>query len=187
MREEAKFRATPAEGPEARVEALISQNLPLVQRILRKLGVADGDIDDAAQRVFLTAVRKLPAIRIGRERAFLRAVALREASHMQRTYRRRRESSDSEIDGEMAESLRPDSLVVRKARATTLGHLLGGMHSELRRVLVLVELEGRALGEVAECLALPLGTCKSRLRRARADLCGRIDALPDSVRALVRP
>ena len=33
---------------------------------------------------------------------------------------------------------------------------------------------------------IPLGTCKSRLRRARADLTLRIDALPESVRALVR-
>ncbi|HMJ12356.1 MAG TPA: RNA polymerase sigma factor [Polyangiaceae bacterium] len=168
------------------IEELVTQHGPLIQRVLRKCGVLDGDVDDAAQRVFLTASGKLSAIRAGSERAFLRAIAAREASHVRRTYRRRRERPESEGEYYMSESVRPDRLAVRKARVTTLGTLMNGMHSELRRMLLLVDLEGHALGEVAEFLGIPLGTCKSRLRRARADLTLRIDALPDSVRALVR-
>ena len=39
--------------------------------------------------------------------------------------------------------------------------------AELREVLVLCELEERGGPEVAELLGVPLGTVKSRLRRAR--------------------
>ena len=169
-----------------RLETLVERHAGQVRAALRSCGVADGDLDDAAQRVFLTTLRKLSIIPEGSERAFLQAVAAREASHVRRTYRRRRETPDTDLDSELTDSLRPDTLAVRKARATTIGALLGQMNKELRRVLFLVELEGHGLAETAEQLGVPLGTCKSRLRRARADLSLRIDALPDSVRALVR-
>jgi RNA polymerase sigma-70 factor (ECF subfamily) len=169
-----------------RIENLMVQHRSLVERVLRQCGVAGGDLDDAAQRVFITACGKLAAIQVGSERAFLRAVASREASHMRRTYRRRRELPESEAEHPVVESMRPDRLAVRKARATTVTRVIDGMKSDLRRVLLLVEVEGHGLGEVAATLGIPLGTCKSRLRRARADLSLRIDALPDSVRSLVR-
>ena len=172
--------------PARQIQLLISQHGSVVARVLRRFGVPEADVDDAAQRVFLTVARKLSEIQPGRERAFFSAIAAREASHVRRTYQRRRESPDTGIDTEMAESVRPDRLAVRKARASTLKRLLGTMQSDLRHVLLLVELEGHALSEAAEALQIPLGTCKSRLRRARTDLLGRIDALPDSVRALVR-
>jgi RNA polymerase sigma-70 factor (ECF subfamily) len=168
-----------------RAEQLISAHGAQVQRWLRRFGVSDGDVDDAAQRVFLTALGKLSVIRDGRESAFLRAVALREASHARRSRERRREAPDDVLESQEADSLRPDELAVRKARATTLDALMSGMHTELERVLRLVELDGHAIGDVARSLGIPLGTCKSRLRRAKSDLSTRIDALPDSVRALI--
>ena len=168
------------------IENLMTQHRAHVERVLRQCGVAGGDLDDAAQRVFITACVKLAAIQVGSERAFLKAVAAREASHMRRTYLRRREQPESDGEAPAVESMRPDRLAVRKARATTLSRVLDGMKGDLRRVLLLVEIEGHGLGEVAATLGIPLGTCKSRLRRARADLTLRIDALPDSVRSLVR-
>src|SRR5687768_2459804 len=117
-----------AAEPAKRLHRLVEQHGRAVRGTLRGLGVADGDLDDAAQRVFLTALRKLPRIPEGNERAFLHAVAAREASHVRRTYRRRRESTDTELECEQSDSLRPDMLAVRKARATTLGKLLGQMN-----------------------------------------------------------
>jgi RNA polymerase sigma factor (sigma-70 family) len=187
MNDTAKHDASPAtERSPLHFGELVSRNKTLVHQVLQRQGVAGGDVDDAAQRVFLTACGKLGSIRAGSERAFLRALATREASHVRRTYHRRREAPDTALDDHTTESVRPDRLAVRKARATTLSVVLGGMQHDLRRVLLLVELEGHALGEVAASLGIPLGTCKSRLRRARADLTLRLDALPESVRALVR-
>lgn len=188
MNQTVKHDASPetVRSPQSYVE-LVSRNRSLVQQVLQRHGVAGADVDDVAQRVFLTACAKLGDIRAGSERAFLRTLATREASHMRRTYGRRRETPDTALDDYTSESTRPDRLAVRMARAKTLSTVLDAMQHELRRVLLLVELEGHALREVAASLGIPLGTCKSRLRRARADLTLRIDALPESVRALVRP
>lgn len=185
MRETAPPDRLPISDSALRAQQLILAHTARVGRWLRRFGVADADLDDATQRVFLTALGKLSAIDLGRESAFLRAVAIREASHVRRTYLRRREATDEALDDETSDSLRPDVLAVRKARALTLDELMSGMHSELARVLRLVELDGHAIGDVARSLGIPLGTCKSRLRRAKTDLWTRIDALPDSVRALI--
>jgi len=62
---------------------------------------------------------------------------------------------------------RPDGLALRKeAHATALG-ILASMDASLRTVFVLFELQQVSLRELATCLHVPIGTAKSRLRRAR--------------------
>jgi RNA polymerase sigma-70 factor (ECF subfamily) len=51
-----------------------------------------------------------------------------------------------------------------------LDALLDDLPDEQREVIVLVELEGMTMGEVARLLGVPSGTIASRLRRARANL-----------------
>ena len=46
-----------------RFARLVHGNRQLVWRTLRRLGVDEGDTDDATQEVFLAALRKLEAIR----------------------------------------------------------------------------------------------------------------------------
>ena len=47
------------------------------------------------------------------------------------------------------------------------------MDDELRRVLVLFEIEELTSQQIAELLEIPLGTAKSRLRRARGEFLAR--------------
>lgn len=150
-----------------RLELLVAERARSVSRLLRRLGVRDGDVDDVAQRVFLTLARRLARVRPGAEEAFLYAIALREAGHQRRTYRRRRE-----IGGELTEpsapcEVRPDGLALRKEAHAAALAILAAMDESLRTVFVLSELQQASLREVAACLRIPLGTAKSRLRRAR--------------------
>src|SRR5512138_251547 len=64
-------------GDARAIEVLVRQYLPHVYRMLRQLGVPEGDADDAAQQVFLTLTQRLADVRIGSERAFLSATAVR--------------------------------------------------------------------------------------------------------------
>src|SRR5262245_52866877 len=73
-------RVLPKRGGVA-LRQLVVDHLEFVWRALRRLGVLPGDVDDAAQRVFLVANEKLALIESGRERAFLVGVAVRVASH----------------------------------------------------------------------------------------------------------
>ena len=55
---------------EQRLAGLVREHYAFVWRLLRRLGLREGDADDAAQQVFLTASRRLHEIEPARERSF---------------------------------------------------------------------------------------------------------------------
>src|SRR5688572_19191867 len=79
---------------ELRLRELVSGHFEFVWRSVKRLGVAPGDADDAAQQVFLVASDRLADIAPGRERAFLFGTALKIAARHRRTAERRRECGD---------------------------------------------------------------------------------------------
>jgi RNA polymerase sigma-70 factor, ECF subfamily len=165
---------TDASG-QARLVSLVQTHFDFVWRYLRRMGVADGDADDGAQRVFLTAASRLDDIRAGADRAFLRGIALRVASHMRRSYRRRAEEALEPGHDGTPEDTRPDSgplpdeyAIAQDGRRLVEG-ILDEMDDELREVFVLFEIEELPSAAIAELLELAEGTVKSRLRRARDD------------------
>lgn len=158
-------------GPEdaARLQRLVGQHFDFIWRSLRRLGVREGDVDDLTQRVFLTVARRLSEIRPGAERAFLFATAAREASHARRSYQRRGEVGTEAIADKSTGGLRPDDLAGRREALAFVESVLQEMDDDLRVVFVLFELEEMSAWQIAKLLDIPVGTAKSRLRRARAD------------------
>ena len=61
----------------------------------------------------------------------------------------------------------PDAPVAAVATALDLERALGELPEEFRAALLLADLEGFALGEIAQIMDTPVGTVKSRLFRAR--------------------
>src|SRR5512138_2635963 len=160
----------PSESSTARrVAELVRKHYDFVWRSLRRLGVRDGDADDAAQHVFLIAARKLEAIRPGCEGSFLYQTALRIASDYRRSKKRRTETDFlDQIDGPDPSDTCPavDELMdMRRARAK-LDSILDSMPMDLRAVFVLHELEQTTMADIAVLLEVPAGTVASRLRRA---------------------
>jgi RNA polymerase sigma-70 factor, ECF subfamily len=151
-----------------RIEELVGAHFDFIWRNLKRLGVREGDVDDLVQKVFVTAARKLDQMRPGAERAFLYAIAVREAGHARRSYRRRgEESAEGALDDKSTGALRPDEQVDRENAKRAIASVLDGMEEELRMVFVLFEVEEMTASEIAELLEIPVGTAKSRLRRAR--------------------
>lgn len=153
-----------------RLERLMSQHFGFVVNVLYRAGVRDGDIDDLAQRVFLIALRKVNCIIPDKERAFLHTVAQREAGHARRSYRRRNEVGDDGVVQETTPSVRPDELVLRKQALLSITTVIDAMDVDARTVFMLHELHEMSLPEISLKLGLPLGTVKTRLRRARSFL-----------------
>jgi RNA polymerase sigma-70 factor, ECF subfamily len=146
---------------------LVSAHLAFVWRSLRRFGVPQADVDDAAQQVFLIAREKLVSIKPGSERSFLTAVALRVASHARRANQRRDAAHQRFLDYQSAAPA-PEGISQRVMEARELlDRVLDRMPADLRSVFVLFELEELTIDEVAEHLALPRGTVATRLRRAR--------------------
>jgi RNA polymerase sigma-70 factor (ECF subfamily) len=65
-------------------------------------------------------------------------------------------------------ALPSDELLVRRQRLEQAGAVLQQLDDGLRDVLLLFALEETPTREIAEFLQVPVGTVKSRLRRARA-------------------
>jgi RNA polymerase sigma-70 factor (ECF subfamily) len=128
----------------------------------------DDAVDDAAQRVFEVAAKKVSAIEPGRERAFFFMTALKVAHELRR--RDRRESS--RFGGDAMDTVAdPAPDPEQSASAARLRQLFDGILSEmpfeLSTVFVLFELEDLSSIEIAQLLEVPVGTVASRLRRAR--------------------
>jgi len=163
-----------------RVRGLVSTYFDFVWRSLRRLGVPEADVDDSAQQVFLTATQKLAALPVQKEKSFLFGTCLRVASHARRSQQRSREVHDDQL-GERQDTA-PDpgaQLEQRQARALA-DTLLAQMPLDLRAVFLLFELEEMSTPQIAEMLAIPVGTVASRLRRAREDFHERIKRLQAS-------
>lgn len=150
---------------QTRLARMIRDDYRLIWRLLRRLGVGEHAVDDAAQQVFLIAAERLDDIQEQSERAFAFGTALRVAQ----TFRRRhaREPASADADHSVSPLPGPDELSDQRRARETLNRLLELMPLELRTVFVLFELEGLTSPEIAELAGVPLGTVASRLRRAR--------------------
>jgi RNA polymerase sigma-70 factor (ECF subfamily) len=152
----------------ARFRSLVETHFDFIWRSLRGLGVPPGSVDDAAQRVFLIASRKLDDINAGSERAFLFRTSMGVAANVRRTVARRREVFDeATLDAIVDEAPDAERTVELRERRALLDRVLAGMNEDLRTVFVLFVLEGVSGPEIAQLLGISEGTVASRLRRAR--------------------
>jgi RNA polymerase sigma-70 factor (ECF subfamily) len=147
---------------------MVDRHFDSVWRALKRLGVPDGGVDDAAQQVFLVASRRLDEILPEGERGYLMGVALRVAADARRAQRRRREvplDDQGELPNPGAAG--PEERLDQQRARRVLSDFLAGMPDEMREAFVLFELEEMNAPEVSSALGVPVGTVASRVRRAR--------------------
>jgi RNA polymerase sigma-70 factor (ECF subfamily) len=152
---------------QARLRRLVDSHFDSLWRFLRRLGIAEADVDDAIQEVILVLARKLHVIDERSERSFTFSTAFRVASDMRKRSKRRREVHESALS-ELPSSLRdPEASAHQQRMVALFGRVLAQLPLDQRAVFVLYELEEFTMAEIAEALELPPGTVASRLRRGR--------------------
>ena len=156
-----------------RLRSVVDAEYDFVWRSLRRLGVAEREIDDALQQVLLTFARKLGLVRKGSERAFLFQIAVRVAADRRRSEKRRREVMSDAMEESADEAPSLEALMDLRRARERLDAILDCMSLELRAVFTLFEIDQMTLTEIAGLLGIPRGTVASRLRRARAEFQGR--------------
>jgi RNA polymerase sigma-70 factor (ECF subfamily) len=163
-------RPDDADASPARLSGAVARHHALVWRTLRRFGVAEADVDDAAQRVLLTFAERMAQVDTAKEAAFLVSVAVRVAANTRRKIGRTSELLVGDFDAVAADGVSPqtpETLLDQKQAREQLDGWLLTLPLEQRAVFVLFEIEGFALREIAEALSIPIGTATSRLRRAR--------------------
>lgn len=141
---------------------------------LRRLGIGEADLPDVTQDVFVVVHRRLGDFDPERPiRPWLFGILFRVAADWRRLHRRTRELLPGAAAGEgIAEGVDPgprpdDALLARQARDIA-GTILAALDPRLRVVLVMHDLGGIEVNEVATRLGIPRKTVYTRLRLARA-------------------
>ena len=150
-------------------DAVYAEHFPFVWRNLRRLGVAEQGLRDAAQDVFLVVHRRLPEFEgRGSTRSWLYSIARRVAADHRRRHRRKDSLDPTEAD-QVADphEAGPEVRAQRGEALRLLLDLLAGLDEERRDVLILMDLEGMSASEAAAALGANVNTVYSRLRAAR--------------------
>ena len=141
-----------------------------VWRVLLRLGVAEADVEDVAQEVFMGVHRNLERFE-GRctLRTWVYGICHRRAVDYRRRAYVRREVATDEPPEMVEEATQERGLDVQHAR-DRLNQVLESLDEDKRAVFVLFEIEQLPMDEVAEIVGCPLQTAYSRLYAARKKL-----------------
>lgn len=153
--------------------ALYDAHVDFVWRNLRRLGVAEADVDDRTQEVFVVAHRRLADFeeRGHGPRAWLYQIVLRIASESRRHRRRHPEDADGgAAEAFLRGTSDPQADCETREALSRLDAALAQLDDDKRAVLVLHDVEEMTAPEIAEALGAPLNTVYSRLRLARLRL-----------------
>lgn len=148
--------------------AAFQNELDYVFRTLRRLGIAQSELEDLAQEVFMALRGAWVEYDKNRPlRPYLFGIAFRLACTHQR--KRRREVSFGMVEVSDVGPGPDDALHKKQARALLLA-ALERVPLRRRAVLIMHDIDDVPVGEVAAALGVPLFTAYSRLRKARTEL-----------------
>ncbi len=147
---------------------LVSHHQSPVRQFLRRLAGPDhGRADDLAQETFLKAYRYLHSYRgEGRFLSWLLKIAYQEFVKDLRRHKLDLASTPAEL---IPDQVRPHGTLESRM---TVNQMLKDLGAEERAAVVLHYQEGLTHAEIADTMAIPLGTVKTHLRRGVAKLRG---------------
>lgn len=139
------------------------------------------DAADAVQEIFLKVFRNVQRFRGDSSlKTWIYRIAFSEILNRLRWWKRRFRSStvslDDDRDGKgqvvhlTASSPSPLQALESKEREGAIQQALTKLSGEHRSIVILRDIEGFSYSEIADILGISVGTVKSRLARARADM-----------------
>jgi RNA polymerase sigma-70 factor (ECF subfamily) len=152
-------------------EQLFTEHTGFAWRVLHRHGVAERELEDACQEVFMVVLKNLPQFE-GRAspRTWIYAICRRVAANHRRRAASQREipvdapperAGEPTVEGEAFEEL------ARKQGLLFLEELLARLPAAQREVFALYEIEELTMREVAEALECSQNTAFARLYAAR--------------------
>lgn len=163
------------DGDPVAVAAFVRRTQPEVWRVCARLGDRDA-ADDLTQEVYL---RALPALARFRGDSSARTWLLQIARHVCADHVRRRTRVRSLLDRLVQHAGDPDPQP-GPAGLVEIDEAIARLAPDRRAAFVLTQVTGLSYAEAAEVCEVPVGTIRSRVARARAEL---LDALTEDLDA----
>ena len=168
-------------------EEIVREHSARVYRLAYRLTGNQHDAEDLTQETFIRVFRSLSSYTPGTFEGWLHRITTNLFLDMARRRKRIRMEAMGDDDGAVeatGEHGRPE----REFEHANLGHdvqlALGELRPEYRAAVVLCDIEGLSYEEIAKTLGVKLGTVRSRIHRARAQLRGALEhRSPDAVRS----
>lgn len=158
-----------AGGDRVAVAAFVRRTQPEVWRVCARLG-SRADADDLTQEVYL---RALPALARFRGDASARTWLLQITRHVCADHVRRATRARALLD-RLVQRTEVSVAVPARTGEIELDEAIGDLDPDRRAAFVLTQVAGLSYAEAADVCEVPVGTIRSRVARARADL---LDAL----------
>ena len=148
-------------GESLAFEALYYRYRDWVARLAYRYTADRDDALDVLQETFVYLLRRCPNLRLSaRMTTFLYPVVKHLALEVRR--KRRRIQSDRNSTADLA----APSPLPQSASRSELAEVMAALPDEQREAVLMRFVDGLTLAEIAQALAVPLGTVKSRLHRA---------------------
>jgi RNA polymerase sigma factor (sigma-70 family) len=146
--------------------------LDYIRQSVRRMGVSEGDGDDVAQKSLLVVHRCLSSRAPSRSlKPWLHRIAWYEATRHLDHVRRRRETWMEDSDFDLVDPApTSEELTIAQQNRRIMQELLQTIALERRVVLILHDLDGVAMKDIAREHDIPINTAYTRLRLAREDL-----------------
>lgn len=158
-----------AAGDSAAVDECIRQFGPLVWSLARRFFPKQADAEDAAQDIFIDLWEKAPRYdpNIASEQTFVAMIARRRLIDRKRRVSRGPAVSTLEDNDFAAGPATPaHDTVALHEEAASVRQAVASLEPDQQQLLHMSILNGWSHGKIAEHLRIPLGTVKTRLRRA---------------------
>ena len=159
-------------------------------RLLSRFVRDSAEVEDVTQEAFIKAYRALPSFR--GESAFytwLYRIGINTAKNYLVALGRRAPTT-TEFDAEEAESFddadnlrdnnTPDAMLQSKEIGEAVNRAMEALPEELRTAITLREIEGLSYEDIANVMACPIGTVRSRIFRARDAIAAELRPLLDT-------
>jgi RNA polymerase sigma factor (sigma-70 family) len=170
-------QSTSANEMHARFAREIIPHLDAAYNFARYLSRNADAAQDIVQDAFLRAYRGFDGYQGGDARAWVFTI-VRNCYHNWLIDQRRKARIEIDvhrpddfdgfsIDDVPSDEDTPEATLLRRAESSTVRTVLDKLPRPLREMLVLRELEGLSYRQIAETIAMPIGTVMSRLARAR--------------------
>lgn len=164
-------------GDKRAFDLLVLKYQRKIMRLLSRMVREPSEVEDVAQEAFIKAYRALPQFR--GDSAFytwLYRIAINTARNWQAANHRRPmgssivETEDNEtfdqIDN-LTDISTPESLMASRQVVDTVNAAIDTLPEDLRKAIVLREIEGMTYEDIAQTMNCPIGTVRSRIFRAR--------------------
>jgi RNA polymerase sigma-70 factor (ECF subfamily) len=181
-------------GDQRAFEMLVVKYQRRIERLIARM-VRDVDlVEDIAQETFIRAYRALPGFR--GESAFytwLYRIAVNTAKKAMIGLQRNpvvtessmggdadEDDGGARIENDLSDGETPESMMASRQVAEAVNLAVEALSEDLRQAITLREIEGLSYEEIAEIMACPIGTVRSRIFRARESIASRLRPLLDT-------